>query len=295
MSYTRLQAVAVSAVAVLLPGGCTIEVGGILQEDEPTPGGDEGGGGSGPSGSESVDGKLSSNGLMLVPAAMAALGTGPLSATSEGVGQLLARADGAHHLEYTALCALESGTSLTVGDATYPGLYGLAPGWADAPCDESCQRWVTACLLAHTNITGTSVQISMRGEHPGMSWSPAIETEFDIQEAGFYGNLWASAEWDGPELYACMGRGLIDFDEVQSSPADLDDSYLDERMCSTGAACGFVSTGPCYFPEYETASTCEGDAGDDGFFSDCHVAINAQDAPLYTEVVTTYLTADETP
>ena len=186
MSYPRLQAAAVTALAVLPSIACTIDVGGIVQEEEPGSGGGDGnGGGSGPSGSESAEGKLSSNGLFLAPSAMLALGTGPLTSTSEGVADLLDREDGARHLEYTALCALDAGTSLTVGEATYPGLYGLAPEWADAPCDESCQRWVTACLLAHTNVGGYSVEISMRGAHPGMAWSPEIEQTFVI-EGSFY-------------------------------------------------------------------------------------------------------------
>lgn len=289
MSYTRLQAVAISAVAVSLAAGCVVDVGGIVQQDEPGTGGTEGTGSSDPGGSESVEGKLSSNGLLLSPAAMRALGTGPLTSTSEQVAELLARADGARHLEYTALCALDSGTQLTVGDATYPGLFGLAPEWTDAPCDASCQRWVTACLLAHTNIGGFSVQISMRGEHPGLSWSPAIETAFEIQEAGFYGNLFTG---DPYGLYACMGRGLISFDEVQSGQ-DLDNSYLMERMCSTGSACGLISTGPCYFPDFESASTCEGDAGAAGFYSDCHTDVSSQSGPKYPEVITTYLAPDD--
>lgn len=293
MSYPRLQVAAFTALAVLPSVACTIDVGGIVQDEEPGGGGGDGSGGSGPSGSESVDGKLSSNGLYLAPAALLALGTGPLTSTSQGVADLLAREDGARHLEYTALCALDAGTSLTVGGETYPGLYGLAPEWMDESCDGSCQRWVTACLLAHTNVGGFSVEISMRGAHPGMAWSPEIEETFDIQEAGFYGNLFVHDEsTGGPGLYACMGRGLISFDEVQSSPDDeYDSSYLVERVCSTGAACGLMSTGPCYFPDFEEASTCENDAGVRGFYSDCHVDLNTQTGPMYPEVITTYLAA----
>jgi hypothetical protein len=303
MSHLGLQAIAGTALAVCLSIGCTIEVPSILDDPGSDDGDDSGGSGGGPGGSDAVEGKLSSNGLRLAPAAMLTLGTEPLGAwvdttTAEAapgvVADLLGRADGAEHLEYTALCALDAGTSLLVGGVTYPGLYGFAPEWVDQPCDESCQRWVTACLLAHTNVAGYNVEISMRGEHPGMAWNGEIEQDFAIQEAGFYGNLWQRDEYSfAPAIYACVGRGLISFDAVQSSDSEVGHEYLLERMCSTGAACGLVSTGPCYFPPIEDASTCEGDAGDAGFYADCHIDPASQDSgPTYPEVVTTYLAAD---
>lgn len=301
VSYLRLQAIAATALAVGPSIACTIEVPGIV--GEPTPGGGGGGGGSSPGGSDSVEGKLSSNGLMLSQAAMLLLGTEPLGvwlddvtaeASPDGIEELLTRADGGAHLEYTALCALESGTSLRAGDATYAGLYGFAPEWVDQPCDESCQRWVTACLLAHTNITGSSIEISMRGAHAGMEWSPGIEQDFAIQEAGFYGNLFARNGYGLPMLYACMGRGLVSFDDqVQSGNEEVGHEYLTERLCSTGSACGLISTGPCYFPPVEEASTCESDAGDAGYFADCRVEGSGEDfSTLYREVVTTYLAVE---
>src|SRR6202030_2952269 len=35
-------------------------------------------------------------------------------------------------------------------------------GGGPGTCDESCQRWVSACLLARTNAYGAHVEISMR-------------------------------------------------------------------------------------------------------------------------------------
>ena len=41
----------------------------------------------------------------------------------------------------------------------------LAREWGvdQGSCSESCQRWISACLLARTNYWGRPVSISLRG------------------------------------------------------------------------------------------------------------------------------------
>jgi hypothetical protein len=66
-------------------------------------------------------------------------------------------------------------------------------------CDESCQRWVSACVLARTNAYGVHVQISMRA--PADAPAP-IKTalavgdderaEFTLREGAYYGNIFAT-------------------------------------------------------------------------------------------------------
>jgi hypothetical protein len=77
-------------------------------------------------------------------------------------------------------------------------------------CDESCQRWVSACVLARTNAYGVHVQISMRvpGSAPqGASLGrqrqfAAIEAavaptqselnDYNTREGAYYGNIFAT-------------------------------------------------------------------------------------------------------
>ena len=43
------------------------------------------------------------------------------------------------------------------GGVRYPGLLGLAPEWVGGECGPSCQRWISACVLAHANAFGVQV------------------------------------------------------------------------------------------------------------------------------------------
>lgn len=299
----------VSALALVAGSqACTIEVSGIVDTggggDEGA--GDDGGGGGGTTG-DGFEGKLSNNGLRFDPEALRAIGTDALgawaseseaNAAPSAVDDLLAHDAGLEHLEYIATCALDEGTSLVVetesGAQSFPGVYGLAPDWIESGCDTTCQRWVTACLLAHTNVAGYSVTVSLRGDHDGMAWDASIEEEFALQEAGFYGNAFVDDPDSGvPALYACFGRGLVSFDDEDAEADGTAHDYLRRRMCSFGVTCGLQSTGPCYYPPQEIASTCESDAGRAGFFGDCHTdsSFSTPDA-FIPEVITTYLATE---
>lgn len=237
------------------------------------------------------DGKLSSNGLVLDRALLSELSTAPLAAgdglslADEHAG-LLAAPTGSDLLSYLALCALDDGAQLAAGGEHYPGLYGLAPEWADSDCDDSCQRWVSACVLAHANAFGNPVTVSLRGEHPGFSWTGEHERGFAIQEAAFYGNVFASP----PELFACAGDGIR-----------VDSTVYAERLCSVSGLCGVLFTGECHHagsptsgPGAGAGSSCLEEAGAAGYFSDCKTSIGDVffEGPLYQEVVTVYLAAE---
>lgn len=282
--------------------GCTVEIPG----EQGGPDDSSGGGGGSGSSSDGLEGKLSNNGLVFSPAAVAELplaGLGVRQSTSEVLADPAAASalgeipDGLDHLRYSALCALEQGDSLLVetasGTISYPGLYGLATNWAEGACDGSCQRWVTACLLAHTNKAGQSVPLSLRGGHPGLEWDRDIEQTYALQEAAFYGNAFAgTSEGVFPTLYACFGRALVDFDDDTSGGGDYPDDYLLDRVCSTGN-CGFDSIGPCHYPIQQGAA-CGSDAGLSGYYGNCKGSwVNeereAGDDPIYPEVITSYL------
>ncbi|HEU5057599.1 MAG TPA: hypothetical protein VFU21_13790 [Kofleriaceae bacterium] len=278
--------------ATLLLAGCTVD--GIGSED---PGDGSGGDGVGSAGA--AEGKLTLNGLALDLSVLIGLEPSALGhwesetvaiADSGSIDSLLAHPNGPEHLEYLALCALDEGTELVAGGARYPGLFGLGTEWVDAGCGDGCQRWISGCVLAHANAYGVSVEMSLRGAHPGMTWDDRIAEEFVLQEAAFYGNVFevTGLDYPGQPLYACIGRALIAWED---DPAREDTSldYLQKRICGTGD-CGLNSTGPCTAPVAE-GSICSHDAGWEGYYADCEGEsyVDPLHVPVYTEVVTSYL------
>jgi hypothetical protein len=73
-------------------------------------------------------------------------------------------------------------------------------GWWEAGrCDETCQRWVSACVLARTNAYGVKVPISMRvhatapaAVRAALATTPAEEAAFPLPEGSYYGNMFAT-------------------------------------------------------------------------------------------------------
>ena len=86
----------------------------------------------------------------------------------------------------------------------------VRPGAQTGTCDESCQRWVSACVLARTNAYGVHVQISMRAPavaplrsraavreiQAALSTSPTEVTDFSYREGAYYGNIFATTPVD---------------------------------------------------------------------------------------------------
>lgn len=134
--------------------------------------------------------------------------------------------------EYLVECALPLGESITktVGGQTleFAGRLGLAPEWADGSCDEECQQWVTACLLARTNVSGQSVMIWIRADHAAIGYD--LPDEDLVHEASWYGNLFASPN----EQYLCKG--------APSGPAA---ALREGRTCVLGQGCGFTKYQHC--------------------------------------------------
>ncbi|MEM9455096.1 MAG: hypothetical protein AAGF11_13020 [Myxococcota bacterium] len=162
--------------------------------------------------------------------------------TSEGLSEdtgLLADPAYWDTVEYLVECALpftESITKNVVGTdgpqtKILSGLVGLAPEWKDGACDQDCQEWVTSCLLARTNLTGHTVWLGLRAEHPAVGTHS--DPDYPLHEASWYGNLFAPT----PQMYFCRG-----------SSTALSVAYQQGRTCSTGhhEDCGFTSLGSCY-------------------------------------------------
>lgn len=133
--------------------------------------------------------------------------------------------------EYIVECALPLGESITktIGGQTLvlEGLLGLAPEWADDACDEDCQQWVSACLLARTNVSGQDVTIWIQADHPAIGYGAPGAL---VHEASWYGNLFADPE----DQYLCRGQ-----------PGAVAAAKHEGRTCVQGQACGFTKYGKC--------------------------------------------------
>jgi hypothetical protein len=193
-------------------------------------------------------------------------------------------------LRYVATCALPQGTSLMVAGRELPGLLGLTPEWAGQSCSETCQRWVSACLLAHANALGNSVQISLRGDHPSLTPGSYSLANFTLQEAAFYGNVFRANQQD-LGLHACWGESVID--------ANTGTQFLSGRLCGVPSGfCPVTSEGPCWLtigvpvPFDLAIAACSVNNGPVGY-TDCVVsdpnALAARGAQKSHQVITVYL------
>jgi hypothetical protein len=132
-------------------------------------------------------------------------------------------------VQYVVECALPSGHAITkqvAGESLeFEGWLGLAPEWEDDECDEDCQEWVSACLLARTNVSGQSVSVWMRADHPAIG--EGTNLLYPGYEASFFGNLFADSE----SQHLCKGP-LVGPLLAQ----------LEGRTCAPalGESCGFV-------------------------------------------------------
>jgi hypothetical protein len=135
-------------------------------------------------------------------------------------------------LKYVVSCALNDNQSLTLGTGstkvTLPGSLGLAPQWGlkNGACDGSCQRWVSACVLARVDAAGVERPISVRGPNLALlpSWSEL--GTYTQREATYFGNVFAP----GQPKFLCLPPG-----------ADSD-----ERVCGDSMTdCPMTVVGSC--------------------------------------------------
>jgi hypothetical protein len=135
-------------------------------------------------------------------------------------------------LKYVVSCALspQQSVSVTVGGTayTFPGGLGLAPQWGTphGSCDGSCQRWVSACVLARVDAAGIDREISVRGANPALfpSWNELLT--YTQREATYFGNLFAP----GQPRFLCLSPGQTD----------------DQRVCGDSMSdCPMTTLGSC--------------------------------------------------
>ncbi|NUN13777.1 MAG: hypothetical protein HUU55_09080 [Myxococcales bacterium] len=203
------------------------------------------------------------------------------------LAEVLTSDEGARGIfKYLVECALPPDAVVTIsGDSEVFEFFGdmdLGEGWQTGPCDEACQEWVSACLLARTNAYGIPVQIYLTGAKPGLG--PLLPEDADtyfVREGAFYGNLFHSPG----RQYACRGEGY-------------DPLYMTFRACTLpGNLCGIQVVGPCGETDGNTGEKVEDFAcigEENGYFTGCHNRLDrpgTSDKPdkVWTRVITVYV------
>jgi hypothetical protein len=169
-------------------------------------------------------------------------------------------------MKYVISCALDEkdSISLKIDGKRYKfdGQLGLATEWGerDGSCDGSCQRWVSACVLARVDAKGIELPISVRGAHRALLPTWKELRDYTYREASYYGNLFTK----GQPKYLCLAPGRTS----------------DKRVCGESLAnCPMTVTGAC-------DDVCE-DEGWFGAFNDCSDA--RRNGRTYEEVITVFL------
>ena len=208
---------------------------------------------------------LAASDLSANTASLPPLATGPLATTAAA-----SRVDG-NVLSYVAACALPGGASVTVHGTKYAGTYGLAPAWATRALTATEQRWVSACVLARTNLFGVEVQLSLRGTNPALASTLLEPVEYLIPEGAFYGNLFATGE----PAFACSSllKTATDWDPERACTQSTDGKTT---------RCGFTYTHGCALLDVNLAPACSGLLPP---YGNCK-----GDGTSYAEVITVFLT-----
>ncbi len=141
--------------------------------------------------------------------------------------------EGEEVIRYMVECALPEHDEVVVqspqGPLVFEGGIGLAPQWRDGACNEGCQQWVSACLLARTNAEGNSVRIHVQGDHPALGFGE--HPDFPHYSASFFGNVFSNPE----SMHACQG-----------DPQGVMMAALQGRTCSIDSdECGFDTYTDC--------------------------------------------------
>ncbi len=103
---------------------------------------------------------------------------------------------------YIVGCALPAGAEVVTPEQTYQGELGLAPEWGlpGGQCDQDCQQWVSACVLARVDFLGVHVEISVRGASPALATSAAEQAAYPDREAAYFGNIFGATQ----QRFACL-------------------------------------------------------------------------------------------
>jgi hypothetical protein len=171
-------------------------------------------------------------------------------------------------MKYVVSCALDDKDSITIQidgrSYEFDGSLGLAPDWGKphGSCDGSCQRWVSACVLARVDAMGVKREISVRGDNHVLHPSKGEVQTYTVREGAYFGNLFVA----GQPRFLCVAPGQTG----------------DMRVCGPDLAnCPMTVEGSC-------ALDCADD-GKYGAFESCSDAGRAGRGQVYDEVITVFL------
>jgi hypothetical protein len=100
-------------------------------------------------------------------------------------------------LRYMVECALPEGVSVRLKYQGSANLLGIGAGNLGTSLQAGQlsvdhQEKVSSCLLARTNATGNHMQVDLVGPYGGLFATHADPQQFNVREAAYYGNLFAS-------------------------------------------------------------------------------------------------------
>jgi hypothetical protein len=211
---------------------------------------------------------MSENGLktingMKIHNGLASLGNGVSLSSSlrspaglSSMSGLMTTADGRTTVSYLVKCALPAGRSITKADQTgklytFAGQVGVGSEWETGACGPSCERWISACMLAMVNTTGDHYPLWLVAQNPAVNWG--LDPSYPFQEGSFFGDIFTSP----PYAYYCGGRdfgispvpGRIG--SVQNTPP-YSDAYGTKGLCLPACA-------PADYPhQNEGVKACSG-------------------------------------
>jgi hypothetical protein len=205
-------------------------------------------------------------------------------------------------------CSAENKCVVPLRGAIGVGINTDGSSWGESgTCDESCQRWVSACVLARTNAYGVHVEISMRAPGvapPGheaqfarirqaLAATPSEVAEFSLREGAFYGNIFASAPVDPPPSSSYSGpaggpvAGKPSFYACAGPGSNIPE--ITKRFCSSQGDQVVINVpGVCIATATEPGTCTEQDTDPTGAIGDCYTATGGAGAH-FSEVITVYL------
>ena len=150
-------------------------------------------------------------------------------------------------LKYLVGCALPEADSvfITIDEKkyTFQGNLGWVPGWVDRPMTDAEKRKMSACIAAHTNFFGKTVQISLRSDDlaapKGFQTTATERKDYSFFEAGFFGNLFV----ENPVSYVCLGNDSAERDKHLESLYRV--CSLEHKNVKGFSRCNFKIVGHC--------------------------------------------------
>ena len=171
---------------------------------------------AGPNGLMMINGLSLTNGLSMYNGLSLNNGLSLTNGLSMTNG-LMTTESGRKTVSYLVRCALPAGDYLDKQDQTgtthrFYGGIGVAPQYKNGSCNEECQEWLSACMLAHVNAVGQNVPIWLVSSHSAIGWGRS--PQYPNQEGTFMGNIFtlSSTVKKGNqavvEAYYCEGPGF---------------------------------------------------------------------------------------